>query len=77
MTTLSYQEWIKQNPQELEEIKCSRCDGTGEEECPHCGSITECEKCHGEGTIKDARKKYDALCKRDMEKLKKWARVTP
>lgn len=42
--------WKKFDPK----IRCSSCDGDGEEICECCGSTTECENCGGEGIEPDA-----------------------
>ena len=47
MKLLSYEEWIKQNPEAKEE--CDNCFGTGKTDCPHCNQEMDCEKCDGIG----------------------------
>lgn len=37
--------------EELESIKCDKCDGEGEIYCHHCGYENECKECSGEGVI--------------------------
>ena len=33
--------------------ECSKCDGDGETECQHCGSVAECGYCGGEGSVEE------------------------
>ena len=33
-------------------LPCTRCEGSGEEECPTCLNMHDCEECRGSGEIK-------------------------
>ena len=66
----SYEEWIKLNPDLLEQEKdCDECMGTGKKECSNCGQDIECDKCNG---INSAKSIYDKQIKKEKERLKKW-----
>lgn len=34
-----------------EHVQCPNCDGSGFEECFHCGTMIDCEKCDGAGDV--------------------------
>ena len=69
---LSYEEWIKLNPELLEqEEECDECDGQGTKECSECGQDIECEECEGTGKQNSAKLIYDKQLKKEKERLKK------
>ena len=71
----SYEEWIKLNPDLLEQEKdCDECMGTGKKECSNCGQDIECEDCEGTGKINSARNVYEMQLKKEKERLKKLER---
>ena len=62
---MTYKEWLRLNPQALDEYACLDCGGSGADICPHCGSELTCEKCGGIGHF--ARKAYDDAAKKDQK----------
>lgn len=67
---MTYNEWLAANPDiEQEEVKCLDCNGTGKDECPHCGNEMDCEECGGTGKIKSARDIYQAQLRADKKRL--------
>lgn len=68
---MSYEEWIKQNPDvELREKECPECSGDGTITCFHCGSEYDCEKCDGKGVLSSAREEYETQRKKDLKLLR-------
>jgi hypothetical protein len=52
---LNYEDWktavVNDFKAVHQEQTCSLCDGSGENDCFHCGNCMECEDCNGEGSI--------------------------
>lgn len=69
---MTYKEWLAANPDlEKQEEECFACNGTGEDECPHCGNDMECEECGGTGKINSARAIYEAQLLEDKKRLER------
>jgi len=65
---LSFNEWLKQNPDVLDqEENCTDCDGEGTIECMRCGHEEMCEKCGGSGTKNNPKDLYKQQRERDKE----------
>jgi hypothetical protein len=49
---IPYYKWKRRNPDLVEmQDRCPDCWGDGEEECPCCGSLVECERCSATGKV--------------------------
>lgn len=46
---------------EIKRFKCSKCAGSGNDACYHCGSSVDCEECEGDGYIEECPDCDDGL----------------
>ncbi len=66
---LTFDEWIKKNPDCNVMVDCDFCDGSGGEECVECGSDIDCKECDGTGERNIARDEYYKQLKKDEKKV--------
>lgn len=63
MKFIPYEQWLKANPDLVEEVDCPDCYGEGTHMCS-CGDWHDCGECNGTGKIENpnGRKIYAAEC---------------
>jgi hypothetical protein len=78
----AYDAWVKKVEDLLPaHIACPDCNGTGEGECPHCGSWTDCETCGGDKTVRPSQvitlEFYRRVMIFEARKLEHWSNGDP
>lgn len=49
----AYLAWVRKLEDQLPlYVTCPDCNGDGEGECPHCGNMTDCDVCDGDGLVR-------------------------
>jgi hypothetical protein len=48
----AYLVWVRKLEDQLPlYVTCPECNGDGEGQCPHCGNMTDCDTCGGDGLV--------------------------
>lgn len=72
MRHLSFEEWLRVNPDVRDTAKCEMCNGHGKHEC-ECGDDHRCMNCYGRGYVEEqARKIYHKQLDKEKASLVKW-----
>ena len=73
---ISFPEWLANQDETFEDVRCQDCGGTGQVNC-ECGSCgdkhtRDCRKCNGGGNVSEALTAYWVQIKRDRDKWKQF-----